>query len=293
MPPWAHSIGVVFNHLVEVVAPLLSFGPRTARRLAGVLFVVFQLTLILSGNLAFLNWLTLVPAIACFDDDDLRRALPGSFVRWAEHRTTERVASRPALWTAGAYGLAVLILSINPISNLVSPRQAMNQSFDPLHVVNTYGAFGSVSRERLEVIVQGSIDDDPGVEEAWQDYELPCKPGPVDRGPCWLTPYHRRLDWQMWFLPFDAADAQPWFIHLVAKLLSGDVVVRRELSRDPFAGAAPRWIRAELFRYRFASGAAVWERERVGSYLRTMGRDDPELLAYLAGYQLPTDPSDD
>lgn len=30
----------------------------------------------------------------------------------------------------------------------------MNRSFDRFHLVNTYGAFGSVTKQRYEVIVQ-------------------------------------------------------------------------------------------------------------------------------------------
>ncbi len=38
--------------------------------------LAFQLFLIASGNLSFLNWLTIVPVLACFDDAFLRRLLP-------------------------------------------------------------------------------------------------------------------------------------------------------------------------------------------------------------------------
>ena len=40
--------------------------------------------------------------------------------------------------------LAMLLayLSIPVVQNLLSPRQAMNTSFDPLRILNTYGAFG-------------------------------------------------------------------------------------------------------------------------------------------------------
>ena len=30
--------------------------------------ILFQVILIMSGNLSFLNWLTIVPSLACFDD---------------------------------------------------------------------------------------------------------------------------------------------------------------------------------------------------------------------------------
>ena len=41
--------------------------------IAGLVLAGLQFFLILSGNLSFLNWLTLVPIIACFDDKFLSR----------------------------------------------------------------------------------------------------------------------------------------------------------------------------------------------------------------------------
>ena len=35
----------------------------------------------------------------------------------------------------------------------------MNSSFEPLHLVNTYGAFGSVTRERREIVIEGTDDE--------------------------------------------------------------------------------------------------------------------------------------
>ena len=98
-------------------------------------------------------------------------------------------------------GLALVIgvLSLSPVVNLLSARQAMNASFEPFDLVNTYGAFGSVSRERYELIIEGTSATSLDEHTRWKEYELPCKPGRVDRRPCWVTPYHYRLDWQLWF----------------------------------------------------------------------------------------------
>src|SRR5207244_12197964 len=63
---------------------LFAFWPRAARHVAGGVLLAFQVSLILSGNLSFLNWLTIVPILACFDDSLLRRMLPGSLVARAE-----------------------------------------------------------------------------------------------------------------------------------------------------------------------------------------------------------------
>ena len=93
LPGWAHKLGVLFNHLNELVMPLLVFGPRPARIVAGLSMIAFQLTLVLSGNLSFLNWLTIVPALACFDDGCLARVLPGALVRRATAAARRRRAA--------------------------------------------------------------------------------------------------------------------------------------------------------------------------------------------------------
>ncbi len=55
LPNVVHRAGVLFNHLVELIAPFGVFGPRRIRLVSGVLIVTFQVILIASGNLSFLN----------------------------------------------------------------------------------------------------------------------------------------------------------------------------------------------------------------------------------------------
>jgi lipase maturation factor len=283
-PPWFHTIGVLFNHFVEVVVPFGVFGPRRLRRWAGAFTVAFQLMLILSGNLSFLNWLTLVVALGCFDDGVWRRLLPG---RWL--RSVRDDAAAPLTRAERAVSIAlvllVALLSINPVSNMLSSRQLMNAGFDPLHLVNTYGAFGSVSRERHEVVLEGAVAV-AGASEAeldWREYEFPCKPGDPARAPCWVTPYHYRLDWQMWFAGLSRAERQPWIFNLVYKLLSGDRAVLSLLRNNPFPDAPPTYVRASLYRYEFTrfGESGWWRRQRLGAYLPALTRDDPRLLDVL------------
>src|SRR5439155_431600 len=70
----------------------------------------------------------------------------------------------------------VIVLSYRPVLNLISPHQLMNFSFDPFHLVNTYGAFGSVTKERYEIVVEGTADHPLG-EAGWKAYEFKGKPG--------------------------------------------------------------------------------------------------------------------
>jgi hypothetical protein len=298
----AHVVALLFSHFVELVVPWFAFGLRRWRHAAGALLVSFQLALIASGNLSFLNWLTLVPALACFDDTlwvrGALRLLPkrkraGALARFASLRPSTVQRRVPQV-----LGVGVAILSVAPVMNLASSDQQMNASFDPLALVNTYGAFGGVDRKRFEVILEGTRDAIPDGSAHWQEYELPCMPGDVRRRPCLVTPYQLRLDWQMWFVGNDAArdepptiEDEPWLVHLVWQLLSGDPAPAPLFARDPFRGGKggepPRWIRAGIWRYRFSTSredGAWWERERVGEYLPPVSLDHPGLRRYVAQF---------
>src|SRR3954451_3247758 len=125
------KIGVWFNWLAEIAAPFFVFWPRVARHMAGVVIVLFQINLILSGNLSFLNWLTIIPALACFDDGFWFKILPRRLVRKAEDAAVRSETSKPMRTTAWIVTVVIALLSIRPAVNMLSPGQIMNTSFDP------------------------------------------------------------------------------------------------------------------------------------------------------------------
>jgi hypothetical protein len=169
------------------------------------------------------------------------------------------------------------------VLNLVSSRQMMNTSFDPLDLVNTYGAFGTVGRERFEIVFEGTRDSIPGEGANWRAYEFPAKPGDPMRRPTIIAPFQPRLDWSIWFAAMSTPAEYPWTLHFEWKLLHGDRGVMRLLANDPFPDAPPRWIRASYYRYEFAPpgdpGHAWWKRERLGDWLPPLSAADPNLRA--------------
>ncbi|MFD5556424.1 lipase maturation factor family protein [Streptomyces sp. NPDC127068] len=265
LPRPLHRVEAAANHLTQLVVPVFLFAPQPVAGWAAVAMVVSQLWLVLSGNFAWLNWLTIALAVSVLDPSAL--SVP----------TTAPAAASGPLWyvvVVCAVTALVLVRSYRPVRNLVSRRQVMNRSFDPLHLVNSYGAFGSVSRVRYEIVIEGSPDPVPRADGTWLAYEFRGKPGDVRRWPRQFAPYHLRLDWLMWFAALSPAYAHPWFGALVERLLTGDPDTLRLLRHSPFPpDAPPRHVRARLFRYAFASGrelretGACWTRSYVRDFL--------------------------
>jgi hypothetical protein len=276
-PWWFHKFGTGWNHLVELVAPWFSFGPRHARHIAGILMVTFQIFLIISGNLSFLNYVTIVPFLACFDDSFWRKVLP--FVRPREEIEPSR------LHFGFAIGLSILVavLSIAPVTNLLSRRQAMNDSFDPFDLVNTYGAFGSVGKERFEIVFEGTADEFITGNTQWQEYEFVAKPGDPNRRPPFVAPYQPRIDWQIWFAAMASPSEYPWTLHFVWKLLHNDAGTLSLIAHNPFPNAPPHYIRARLYRYRFAppGESGWWKREYIDEWLPALSADNESFREVL------------
>lgn len=285
LPHSVLKIGVWFNFLAELVAPWFIFWPRLARHIAGTVIALFQFSLILSGNLSFLNWLTIVPALACFDDGFWSKLLPHRLVRKANAAALHAEESKPMITTAWIVTVIIGFLSFRPIANMISPGQTMNRTFDALDLVNTYGAFGSVGQERFNVVFEGTIDNDTSDNANWKPYiykGLPVLPG---KRPPQIAPYQLRLDWQMWFAAMSSPDEYPWTWHLVWKLLHNDHRTLSLFAGNPFPGKPPRYIRAVLYRYRFTKQNTQrdlwWDRERLGLWLPPMSADGTQLIAFL------------
>ncbi|MET8830666.1 lipase maturation factor family protein [Streptomyces sp. NPDC004610] len=264
LPKPLHRVEAAANHVTQLVVPVLLFTPQPVASAAAALMILTQLWLVLSGNFSWLNWITIVLAL--------------SAIRFPSSETTGTATASAPLWYTVlvlAVSALLLALSYRPVANMVSRRQVMNRSFDPLHLVNTYGAFGSVSRVRHEVVIEGTADPGPpGPDTDWREYEFRGKPGDPRRWPRQFAPYHLRLDWLMWFAALSPGYADDWFGALVERLLADDRDTLRLLRRSPFPpGAPPRFIRARLYRYRFTTWrelretGACWERTYVREYL--------------------------
>ncbi|WP_433869450.1 lipase maturation factor family protein [Saccharopolyspora sp. CA-218241] len=262
LPGRLHRVAVLANHAAQLVVPFGLFAPQPVATIAAGIIVVTQLWLVLSGNFAWLNALTITLALAAV------APVGGG-----------PVTAAPPTWFAVL--LLVLtggfvVLSYWPVRNMLGRGQVMNRSFNKLHLGNTYGAFGSITRTRYELVVEGA----PGEDGPWREYEFKGKPGDPRRRPPQIAPYHLRLDWQFWFLALSPTYGRGWLPRFLAALLRGDRHVLRLLRGNPFPDAPPGAVRIRMYRYRFADRAehratgAHWVRHEVGEFVPPTTLDD-------------------
>ncbi|WP_104525345.1 lipase maturation factor family protein [Blastococcus atacamensis] len=274
LSPRLHRVEALANHATQLGVVWALLLPQPVATGAAVVVIVTQGYLVISGNFAWLNWLTLVLATSVVDGRIWEAVLPVS-------APAELAAPGWHQVLVVAVTVGLLALSWRPARNLFSRRQVMNASFDPLRLVNTYGAFGSVTRTRHEVVVEGTGDRHPGPDATWAEYEFRGKPGDVRRRPPQFAPYHLRLDWMMWFVGIDARYGGRWLPEFLRKLLEGDRPTLALLRSSPFPPEEPpRYVRARLYRYRFTTReerretGAWWVRTPIGVLVAPVSLDD-------------------
>jgi len=278
-PQWTKSGGVLFNHFAELIVPFGYFFPQPVAMITGLITIAFQLTIFVSGNLSWLNFLTMILAISTLDDAFFEK------LGWSAIQTNPQApAYRIIVYVLAA---AVVYMSIQPIRNLISPNQVMNTVYNRLHLVGTYGAFGSITRPRYEVIVEGTDEAVLLSSTKWREYEFKAKPGATGRMPPQIAPYHLRLDWLMWFAALSNYYQHPWFLNFLAKLLENDGAVLGLIRSNPFPSAPPKFVRAELYEYHFttarerAETGQWWKRELVEHYFPPVSLNDARFRGLL------------
>jgi lipase maturation factor len=280
LPRPLHRVEVAGNHFAQLVVPFALFAPQPVASVAAVIVIVTQLWLVLSGNFAWLNWITIVLAFSAIDHSAASAVLPLP--------ATPSLPGPPAWFAALVIAVTAFMVCLGywPARNMISSHQRMNASFNSYHLGNTYGAFGSIGRVRLEVVVEGT--DEPTITEhtVWKEYGFKGKPGDPHRLPRQWAPYHLRLDWLMWFAALSPTYAMDWLGPFVRRLLQNDAPTLRLLRHNPFPEAPPQYVRAQLYEYRFTtwrelrSEHAWWHRTLVGEYMPpvALGRAEQPYL---------------
>jgi hypothetical protein len=236
------------------------------RLFGAALLVVFQILIALTGNYCFFNLLTICLCLLAVDD-----------AVWPRHRKKGPAEIRGRSWpdwvlvpmsiSVLTFSGMLLWESVYPRSQWPSLLSIPYRYVEPFRSLNGYGLFRVMTKNRPEIIVEGSADGN-----TWTPYEFKYKPGDLNRPPPIVAPHQPRIDWQMWFAALDDVRREPWFLNFMVRLLENSKPVVSLLEKNPFRDSPPRYVRARLFQYRFSSKSerkqtgAWWSREEVGNY---------------------------
>jgi hypothetical protein len=279
LPARAHEVCCIFVFLIEIGVPFLVLAPRRLRLAACAALVALQTLILLTGNYAFFNWLTLALCLLLLDDQAVAKVLPAALrARFAPGlRQSPPIEGRPRWGRVVAAPLAAGVVAVSSIQLLAmfgfssawfAPAVLAENWLAPFRSVNNYGLFAVMTTSRPEIIVEGSTD---GI--TWLPYEFAHKPGNVARRPDFVAPYQPRLDWQMWFAALGRREDNPWFTNFCVRLLEGSPSVLALLAQNPFPERPPRYVRAVVYDYRFTTVAerratgSWWTRTLMGDYL--------------------------
>jgi predicted DCC family thiol-disulfide oxidoreductase YuxK len=271
LPMWFQRGSVGFVFFVELVVPFLIFAPRQVRFFAARAIVVLQVLILLTGNYAFFNLLTISFCLFLMDDAVFRRML-SKRARWRVAATTDEKSHIWSRAVCAAFAALALFVGGFQIAHTFGVRwsvaEAAIRDVSPFQIINSYGLFAIMTTTRPEIVIEGSND---GV--TWLPYEFKYKPGDLNHRPAWVAPYQPRLDWQMWFAALGDYQSDPWIVRFMARLLQGSPEVLRLVGRNPFSEGPPHYVRAMLYQYRFAtpverkSTGVWWSREFKGIYV--------------------------
>jgi hypothetical protein len=251
--------------LLELLTPFLLFAPRRLRFIAGVCFMLLQILILLTGNYAFFNLLTLALCFWAFDNR-MFEPLKG-FLRPRAVSIQCRFVHRVAEVCVGVVIVIALVDTIGLLLPAVpAPVEPIVRLASSFGIVNRYGLFAVMTTTRTELVIEGSED---GVN--WRAYEFRYKPGELHRALPVVAPYQPRLDWQMWFAALGSYNDNLWVGGLLRGLLLGDSAIEALLLPSPFQ-KPPTMIRVLAYDYQFTTPAersrtgAVWERRLLGTW---------------------------
>ncbi len=279
MPDWFHQLSSLITLIVEVPLPFLIFAPDRLRNWRIRYFYIhafFQLMIFISGNYAFFQPLMLALSLLLLDDQSVEKWTPRHVLEGACAGVPQalRLAINLFLgFTIFCASFWIVHIMVRPASVafcdaqwLLRPRadyvprpgmQAL-RLFLVLGISRPYDLFSHLPQPRYEINVVGSRDG-----KSWQEYDFLYKPQNTENFPRWYAPYQSRLDHMMYYQAMAFAYPEtrkispflvfPWFESFLRALLDNQEAVISLLRKNPFPGAPPAYVRADLYEYEFTN----------------------------------------
>lgn len=277
LPGWFQRVCTGAMFAIELVVPFMIFIPGEARWIAAGLILVFQLIIIATGNYAFFNFLSVVLCFSLLDDTFWQPWLKDFFPHLTLATETSMIYE-----TAGVIVAAFIIplhlfwfaLTFWEDSAILNSFLSIMRTLYNLRINSSYGLFAVMTKQRPELVLQGSNDT-----ENWEEYEFKFKPSSLKKMPPVLAPHQPRLDWQMWFAALGTFRQNLWLQNLMARIFMNSDDVLNLLRKNPFP-EVPKYLRLVRYQYKFSEmndllkNGHWWQREYVGLYSPVFEKTD-------------------
>ena len=208
LPSWFDKISLVITYLCELVLPLFIFFPRRFRRLSCIGLIIFQLSIILTGNYGFFNILTIILCITLADDlwfsrwSKIRIGSKGSSLQeWIVINRLKKFSAVMImicfLWVTMVYLDRDWQGNVQPLDDPSEPSiitSGLVKTAQLTRSMNAYGLFRVMTITRPEIIIEAMFDN-----KEWEQILFRYKPVEITTAPRFFLFHMPRLDWQCWF----------------------------------------------------------------------------------------------
>lgn len=303
LPHWFHASSVFYTFACELVIVWMMFLPRRFRIVGFCLVTPFQISIILTANYTFLNYLVLLLGFLLLDDRFIEWIVPAKMRAAVD--TKPRVSGTKADKTgqlaevlraleilkpiSAAFVLIILFYAssvqlvwmLAPQTRLWLPNGPV-RVLEPFRIADTYGLFAVMTPARYEIEFQGSQDG-----KTWIAYPFRYKPQDPSKAPGIYAPYQPRFEWNLWFASLGSWREYHFVIWTQERLIKNDPDVLALFASNPFANAPPRQVRAVIYQYWFTDMKTKretgmwWRRELLGAYAPGLEREPDGKIEVL------------
>lgn len=287
-PHWFHASAVFYTLAIELALVFMLFLPRPFKIALFWIVAPFEISIILTGNYAFLNYIVFFLGYLLLDDRHIEWIVPAQ-IRGLFDRETKNAPPVNASETAipasdwrrllGMLKLVIagvcftfvfyattawLVWRMWPSAPLFERPARVAELY---HVATLYGLFANMTHERREIEFQGSMDG-----KTWTPYPFRYKPQDPDKAPGIYAPYQPRFEWNLWFASLGEWTEYQFVVSTQECLLKNDKDVLQLFANNPFSNAPPMQVRTVVYQYWFTDlktkreTGAWWRRELLGNY---------------------------
>lgn len=303
-PHWFHASTAFLTLAIELVLVWALFLPRRFRIALFCIVTPFEMSIILTANYTFLNYLVLSLGFLLLDDRVVEWILPQQVKALIDKesapfqaRATQAEKSgarwRQQLWPLRATIVGICLgmvfyVTTAELAWMVFRRglglpEAPVRWLEPFRIANRYGLFAVMTHARYEIEFQGSRDG-----KTWVAYPFRYKPQDEIKAPGIYAPYQPRFEWNLWFASLGSWRESRFVIWTEERLLNSDHDVLALFAGNPFAGGPPPVrVRAVIYQYWFTDSntkreqGTWWRRELLGEFAPALERKPDGKIVML------------